>query len=131
MTIELALRSILLADVSVFTLVDSRIYPGVLPERPQYPAITYRQVSGRPAATHQGPIDPSRGRWQFDVFSTDYQSTKDLARLVIAALDGYKGDVAPHANIGACLHINTLDIYDIILQTDKTSTDFMILWSSI
>lgn len=126
--IEAALRAILTADVTLSPRVGPRVYPGLLPENPVYPAITYRQISGAQTKTYSGPIDPSKGRFQFDCFDDDYTLTKSLAAAVIAALDGYTGEVQ-QVRIGSLLHTTTIDIYDAVLARPKTSTDFMIIWS--
>jgi Protein of unknown function (DUF3168) len=87
---EAAIRSLLLADSAVTTLVGTRICPLVLPQKPTLPAITYQRISGQTQYTHDGPA-LARPRVQIDCWASDYDTAKSLAAAAAAVLSGFKG----------------------------------------
>lgn len=100
MPIEYDLRTYLLADATVSGFIDSRCYPVHLPERPQFPALTYQMVSRvRPARPSAGPPALAEMRIQIDVWTHDrdgqdaYDEAKDLADAVRQRLDGTTGSL--------------------------------------
>lgn len=81
------------------TGAGNRIYPQSLPQGVTCPAIRYLQVSDPPEHTHSGRSSLRHPRFQLDCFDEDasghdgYLGAKMLADEVIAALDGYKGNL--------------------------------------
>ncbi|MDD4521685.1 MAG: DUF3168 domain-containing protein [Methanosarcina sp.] len=85
--IDEAVRSILLANPAVYSMVGSRIYPIQLPLECVFPALSYLF-----------PSDPfqrvARGaRLQVDCWAEDPEECKNLKITVEKALDGYAGIV--------------------------------------
>lgn len=86
-TISGVVRFLLLANSSVFNLVNSRIYAGELPLNCSFPAISiykpsnpYSRVAGSP-------------RVQVSCWAYDPLQVQRLAKAVEQALDGYSGIV--------------------------------------
>lgn len=89
--IEAAIRAHLIADAGLSALIDARVYPLQLPQRPALPAVTYQRISSTPtqhrdaaAAAHK------RTRFQFDCWAADY----DAAAAVRTALEAALGTLA-------------------------------------
>ena len=90
---------------------NDRIYPVVLPEKPTYPAVTYRQVSGRRLqGTHD---DPGVGivTVQVTAFAQTYDAAKALAEQIRLALERYGTAVTGTV-------IDGVTVYDITLGSD-------------
>ena len=92
MAIAAAIRSLLLANSTVASLVGTRIFPAMRAAsdtiQPVYPCITYQRVSDIPVQVTTGRVKYSTARWQFDCLSSSYDSAETLAKAVEAALSG-------------------------------------------
>ena len=93
MAIEALLYSILTADPGVSALVGLRVYPLVVPQEVDLPAIAYQTISGRPDYTLEPPggrVMLNRARIQLTCQGSTYAEAKGLALAVRSALSGYK-----------------------------------------
>ena len=91
MSLEKAVRSILIADATVTGLVASRVYPQRRPMGTAVPAIVYSSVfqETNEALATQGGI--KRTRLSVEVFDKTYGDTKTLRNAVESALINYTG----------------------------------------
>ena len=91
MSLEKAVRSILIADATVTGLVASRVYPQRRPQGTAVPAIVYQNVfqATNEALATQGGI--KRTRLSVEVFDKTYGATKTLRNAVESALINYTG----------------------------------------
>ena len=91
MSLEKAVRSILIADGTVTGLVSSRVYPQRRPQGTAVPAIVYQNVfqATNEALATQGGI--KRTRLSVEVFDKTYGATKTLRNAVESALINYTG----------------------------------------
>ena len=91
MSLEKAVRSILIADATVTGLVSSRVYPQRRPQGTAVPAIVYQNVfqATNEALATQGGI--KRTRLSVEVFDSTYGDTKTLRNAVESALINYTG----------------------------------------
>ena len=80
--IETAVRSILLADPTVASLVGTRIYTGILPQRPTFPAITLKKVDKLSGLTLSDAVGPNTLRLQADCWANDVDGVRALADAV-------------------------------------------------
>lgn len=119
--IEEALRTILLADPTLYALVGTRIYPVQLPLDCTLPALSYFQVSE--------PFNRITGtpRFQIDIFSEDYTESKTVKGALEAALDGYSGVTGGH-NIEIIVPLDSSDFYDSETGIYHISYDFKIIF---
>ena len=92
--IETGLRGALLADAAVAALVGTRIYPVVLPQAPQYPAISFQTISGESHYALGGHSGLASPRIQVDCWAESFDAVMALRSAVIACLGGYRGTVA-------------------------------------
>jgi hypothetical protein len=119
--IEEALRTILLADPTLYALVGTRIYPVQLPLDCTLPALSYFQVSE--------PFNRITGtpRFQIDIFSNDYSQVKQIKAAVENALNGYSGTVSDH-NIEIIVPLSSFDSYDSETGVYHIPYDFKIIY---
>jgi len=91
MSLEKAVRSILIADGTVTGLVSSRVYPQRRPQGTAVPAIVYQNIfeETNEALATQGGI--KRTRLSVEVFDKTYGATKTLRNAVESALINYTG----------------------------------------
>jgi hypothetical protein len=111
MRIEVALRSILLADAGVAAIVGTRIYRNKLPQNVTYPAIRYQLIStpwGEYRTVDGAAVDYAKPRFQIDCWATAADGELALADAVFAALEGYHGTFGSPAEI----RIDPIEIED-------------------
>lgn len=85
---EQALRQLLLSDPTVSGLIGTRIYPLVIPQDAQLPAIAYQKISGVQVHTHTGAHKPERMLVQLTCAAKTYSDIKTLQDALRNALDG-------------------------------------------
>lgn len=96
MNAEAAVYALLTGAGAVTSIVGTRVYPVVLPERQPTPAVVYELV----AAVNQGRIDAQaathlmRSRVQINLLSKDYAVLRTLREAVVSALRFQRGTVA-------------------------------------
>lgn len=98
----------------VGTSPNDRVYPVVLPEKPTYPAITYRQID---STRLQGPhSDPGVAtvRVQVTAFAESFDAAKALAEQIRLALERY-GTAITGTDIAG------VTVYDITIGSDADS----------
>lgn len=80
--IEKAIRSILLTDGIVMSMVGTRVYTGILPQRPTFPAIVLTKVDKVSDVLMDGTVGPSNVRVQVDCWADDVDEVRGLATAV-------------------------------------------------
>lgn len=75
--LEAELTTAILADGGISALIDTRLYPAILPQNPTYPALTYFLVSNGRQATYTG-AGLKHPRYQFDAFAETYGAAAEL-----------------------------------------------------
>ncbi len=106
-------------------LVDNRCYPIKLPERAEFPAITYFQVSGNENNTHDGYDSTFEARWQISCWGTTYGSAKVLANAVKLALRTFSGSLIQTAKKSTMA--NETDFYEPDVKLYHVPVDFFFL----
>jgi hypothetical protein len=99
--IEVALRSMLLADATVAGFVGTRVYVGRLPQSPTYPAIVLEPVTEDDNNTINTPGDLRWARIEVNAWAVDFDGVNDLHAAINAALNGNAG-VFNGVDIRAC-----------------------------
>lgn len=77
-------------DVRAFIGTASvvRMFPDVMPEGVDYPAVAYSTISGNPEYTLTSEADCASERVQFDCYALSKAESRRLARKVRAAISG-------------------------------------------
>lgn len=113
MNIEIALRTVLVDAPAVAALVDTRVYPMVLPQDPTYPAITYQTITGSSEYSMEGPSNLAAPRMQLDLYAGTAGALFDLRGAVMKALSGFAGAVgSPPVKIYGAFKQMEIDRYE-------------------
>lgn len=90
--------------IAVSNIVAARIYPGVLPQSPSLPALTFSQISAVRTYALEGDLHKARSRFQIDCWATTVKASHQLADAVRHTLSGFQGSMS-----GTQVHCITLD----------------------
>jgi len=93
MAIEIAIRSLLINDTPVNTVISGRVYPWMRQQGSDLPAIVYTLDATEPQQALGGHIDLTRAVLTVESLATSYSAAKDLADKVRTALNDYSGTV--------------------------------------
>src|SRR6185369_9388657 len=85
------LRAHVLADVTVASLVNTRMYPTKLPQNVTYPALSYNQVSGVRIYDLCGPTGRTKPRISINSWADSYAEMLALANAVRRAMHSFRG----------------------------------------
>lgn len=110
MTIEADLRAYLLSQPNLKSMIDTRLYPLVLPQPPTFPAVTYAKVSHSHVRDLSG-VAYSISRFQFSCFAATYSGAKAVANEIKRALQDFVGVVGGYRFLDAD-GANEIDIYE-------------------
>lgn len=99
--IEAAIYELLTGDTVVTSIVSNRVYPLVAPQRVGafQSHVVYQRISHLMNRPLNGPNGFTVDHWQFDCFSTEYDTAVTLAEAVRIALSDHVGtrDAGGHA----------------------------------
>jgi hypothetical protein len=88
--IETAIKELLSSDPALLLLVRERVYPVVLPQAPDYPAMTFQIVSGLPEYHLQGRANLCASRVQFDLFALTFDKLNELKHAFLSLMSGFR-----------------------------------------
>jgi hypothetical protein len=91
--IESALTSYLLANGDIASLVGTRVYPVLIPQRAALPLLVYQVISDMPDYHLRGESGLTVARIQIDCVAATYSQVKTLAQYVRLACGGYRGQL--------------------------------------
>ncbi len=97
-TIEEAVVAKILSDATLTAILGAspaqRLYPLLIPQDVDLPAIAYQKIDSPKTSSHSGRSDLARSRVQLMCAANDYTGAKALAKAVVACWWGFKGTVA-------------------------------------
>ncbi len=124
--IESAVRTFILADSTITTLISTRLYSVKMPQSPTFPLIVYTKISGFREHDMDGSTIAAP-RIQYDSWAQTYAGAKALADALRERLDSYAGPVgSPAETVHFAYLLNERDFYDDDLQVFRVSMDFEI-----
>lgn len=88
---ESVLRTALVGNTAVSTLVGTRIYPVLAPASAALPFVTWRRSSIDREQTLGGPMGMPRVSVEYSIYGTTYEQARELADAMRVVLDGYGG----------------------------------------
>lgn len=88
---ESVLRSALVANTAVTSIVGSRIYPVLAPASAAVPFVTWRRSSVQREQTLGRPAGMPRVTVEYSIYGNTYEQTRELADAMRLVLDGYGG----------------------------------------
>ena len=92
-TAEEVIYELVTSNAQINTQINGRMYPGILPQGDDVPAIVYNRISTERQPIMQGPAAYATARIQLDLYTESYEQTKILANRVRHLLDYYDGRV--------------------------------------
>ncbi len=87
MAVETKLVALLSATSAITALVKDRIYPLILPQNQDLPAISYTRIIGMPVYSLKGYSGLDNVHVQIDCWASTYAGAKAVAAAVLAAID--------------------------------------------
>lgn len=88
---EAVLRTALVGQTAVTSLVSSRIYPVLAPASAALPFVTWRRTSINREQTLSAPMGVPRVSVDYQIYATTYEQARDVADAMRRVLDGYGG----------------------------------------
>lgn len=85
------LYTFLIAQSGITSIVSTRVYPVILPEKPTYPAITYRDDDHDIDESFDGNGILTRSDYFIDAWSTTHTGALTLAAAIKTALKNHSG----------------------------------------
>jgi len=89
--IGVGIRTYLLTKSTITDIVGTRIYPAILPQNAELPAIVYDVIGGRPDDVLTGASGSFRANVDLDCISTNHITSNNLAEQVRLVVQGYFG----------------------------------------
>ncbi len=123
MSIASDLRTFLLADATLTTLIGTRLYPLTLPQNPTLPAMTYQRISGERVHTADGAHGLNRARIQFDAWATTYLVAESVFEALRKRLDAFRGAAGASIIQGAFVD-SERDLYESEPKLYRNTSDF-------
>jgi hypothetical protein len=115
LSIEAALRALMIANTDVLAIVSTRIYPNLAPQNATFPLIIFQRI----ASVHDSYMLSASGfvsvNIQVDAYAETYSESKELADAIRVALHGYGGNAYSGAKV--------LNLQSCILESERDGFD--------
>jgi hypothetical protein len=109
--IETAIRGLLLADATVAALVGTRVYTGIMPQRPTFPLVVMTKVDKLSNVLMDGTVGPNTARVQVDCWADDVDEVRGLADAVNGSDDqSTRGPLHGFRGSREGLHIKLMEL---------------------
>ena len=92
MSIEVDFRAALLADTNVSALIGTRVYPLMLPDDADTPAVIYQELDAVGERTLSGHFIARTRRYQLRLVAASYDEIVQLKAAVAGVFSGGNGD---------------------------------------
>ena len=122
--LEEGIVSLLLADSVLPGLLNSCVYPAILPESPSLPALTYQAISGSSSYTIDGVTCTMR-RIQFDSWSTLYSDVKTVQYALHNVLDLFSGTLSEGTQVLGSYRGIEMDTYESDARMYRATTEYL------
>lgn len=107
MMLEEALYDYITSDNTVSGIIGTRLYPAVLPEGVDLPAMAYQRISRDGMIAHDGPTGLATVRIQLTMQAQSYLTLRSLADAVRVLFDGIRGEIG--GEDGVMVHESYVD----------------------
>lgn len=88
MSLESAIYTVLTGNADVKRMVTRRVYPIVLPQNCDFPAVSYQRITGVKVNDLQGYGNLQNARIQVDAWAKSYDEVKQLGAYIHTAMNG-------------------------------------------
>jgi len=110
-------------------VVNTRVFPGKLPEDVTFPAIAWHEISARRDRSYE-PFDEFEAfvfkRVQFDCWGRSYDEAADLGNALLGALSGYGGLMA--GTLLTAHPMNEFEDHDSLIKKYRRVLDFEVTY---
>jgi hypothetical protein len=127
-TIEEALYAWAVANGSISALIDSRVYPDSLPQKPTLPAVVYRRVAAELEMAHDGPIDLEYSRFRFHCYGDTPKTARTVANTIKSELNGYKGTLGGLVAVHGAFFITQTSDFEDVTDSSRSIIDFRLVF---
>lgn len=93
---EDGLYAYLSSQSNITSITGSRIYPSILPQKPDLPAIVFESIGSNPVSRQDGKPTLEISRYQIDCYARTSRDAKILAQAVRDSLESYVGMMGTH-----------------------------------
>jgi hypothetical protein len=97
MILAAPIKQLIADNAPAFAAIGARVYAGVLPQQPTYPACVVQAAGTTPYDTKSGVSTVDAIRMQVDVYADTLTAADAAAELIRTAIDRYRGDVTAGA----------------------------------
>ena len=125
MSLESELYGFLVSNPVISAVVADRVYPLLMPQNTQLPAITYQRISGASEQSMTGASGLAHPRIQLDCWGSTYKDVTVLREVLRQVLQGFRGQLGT-IFINGVIYVNDQDFYEWETKTFRTSTDVKI-----
>ncbi len=109
-------------------LIGDRIFPVVVPEDSDLPAVAYQRVSGPRLLGHAGALGVGEARIQVTAIAETYAEAKQVTGGIRDLLNGYVGTLGGVCEVWACRVENEVDGYGAQVETVTGRLDLWFLY---
>ena len=109
-------------------LVGDRVFPVVVPEDADLPAVAYQRISGPRLLGQAGSLGVGEARIQVTVIAATYADAKQVAGGIRDLLNGYRGTLGGACEVWSCRVENEVDGYGAQVETATVRLDLWFLY---
>lgn len=109
MSLETSLVADLQGDPTIAALIGDRIYPLVVPQDVQLPALAYQVITGSGILAHSRPTSLANKRIQVACVGAEYADAAILADAIVALYRGFKGQLGGGVMVEFVEDVNQTD----------------------
>lgn len=127
MDLEAGLVTFLNSQPGIAGLLGTRLYPLVIPQDAEQPALAYQRIDTPRISSHDGPSGLAKPRIQITVTAKTFEMVKALTLLLRRALDGYRG-MWGSVPVQKCSVMNEIDGYAMEAEGAYTVRLDLVVW---
>ena len=109
--IGVGVRTYLLTKSAITDLVNTRIYPAVLPQAATLPAVVYTLITSTPNDCLAGSSGSVDSNIQLDVYTNNHLTSNDIGEQIRLVMQGYSGTMGDET-IGGVRLLNRFEMYE-------------------
>jgi len=124
--ISASLNTFLRAQSSITTLASTRIYPIILPQKPTFPAVTYREESHDLIESFDGQNGLTQSFYMLDAWAKTYASVTALNDAIRTALKNHSGAMGSISVTRVTLVSGPISVYEDEVEAYRQTQVFSI-----
>ncbi len=126
MSIETVLFTRLTTHAGLSVLIGARVYPGAMPQKVTYPAVSYSRVAASRVSAMGADTGLVRARFQFDAWCEKYSDVRAVAVQLRAALQRWSTTTG--TVIQDIYFVSEVDLYEDETRVHHAALDFEVIY---